>query len=38
LFAAARQVAQTADTAQIDRAAAAIRAASRELYQILSED
>ena len=38
LFAAAKQVAQTADAAQIDRAATAIRAASKELYQILSED
>ncbi|HEY7946740.1 MAG TPA: PadR family transcriptional regulator [Acidimicrobiales bacterium] len=38
LFAAAKQVAQTADTAQIDRAVAAIRATSKELYQILSED
>jgi DNA-binding PadR family transcriptional regulator len=35
---AAKQVAQTADAAQIDRAATAIRAASKELYQILSED
>jgi DNA-binding PadR family transcriptional regulator len=38
LFAAAKQVAQTADAAQIERAATAIRAASKELYQILSED
>jgi DNA-binding PadR family transcriptional regulator len=32
------QVAQTGDTAQIDRAVAIIRAASKEMYQILSED
>jgi DNA-binding PadR family transcriptional regulator len=38
LFAAAKQVAQTSDAAQIERAATTIRAASKELYQILSED
>jgi DNA-binding PadR family transcriptional regulator len=37
LLVAAKQVAQTADGAQIDRAATAIRTASKELYQILSE-
>jgi DNA-binding PadR family transcriptional regulator len=38
LFAAAKQVAQTTDASQIDRAVTVIRAASKELYQILSED
>jgi DNA-binding PadR family transcriptional regulator len=38
LFAAAKQVAQTGDAAQIERAVAAIRGASKEMYQILSED
>jgi DNA-binding PadR family transcriptional regulator len=37
LLAAAKQVSLTADTAQIERAATAVRAASKELYQILSE-
>lgn len=37
LFAAAKQVAQTADATQIERAATAIRTTSKELYQILSE-
>jgi DNA-binding PadR family transcriptional regulator len=38
LFAAAKQVVQTGDAAQIDRAVVAVKAASKELYQILSED
>jgi DNA-binding PadR family transcriptional regulator len=38
MFVAAKQVAQTGEAAQIDRAVAVLRAASKELYQILSED
>ena len=38
LLAAAKQVSLTADAAQIERAVSAVRAASKELYQILSED
>jgi DNA-binding PadR family transcriptional regulator len=37
LFGAAKQVAQTADGPQIDRASVVIRNATKELYQILSE-
>lgn len=37
-FVAAKQVARGGDLAQINRATRAVRAASKELYQILSED
>ena len=38
LLSAAKQVALTGDAGQVDRAVAALRTASKELYQILSED
>ena len=37
LFVAAKQVSQTAEGAQIDRAVTVLRNASKELYAILSE-
>ena len=38
LFRAARQVAHEGDRAQLERATAAIKTATKELYQILAED
>ena len=38
MFAAAKQVARNFDGDQMQRATAVIRAASKELYQILSEE
>ena len=38
MFVAAKQIARGGDPSQMDRATTAIRAATKELYQILSED
>ncbi|HTT86048.1 MAG TPA: PadR family transcriptional regulator [Acidimicrobiales bacterium] len=38
LVGAMRQVSQTADAAQVERATTAVRGATKELYQILSDD
>lgn len=38
MFAAAKQIARAGDPSQMERATTAIRATSKELYQILAED
>ncbi|HUY23612.1 MAG TPA: PadR family transcriptional regulator [Acidimicrobiales bacterium] len=38
MFVAAKQIARLGDTSQMERATTAIRATSKELYKILSED